>query len=308
MADHNTDSGGYSEKIFVDEVDNDLFCPVCQDVLKNPFQSLCGHMHCLSCWNDLPIERLENTVVVKCTLCVSKTSLQNLSPCRFAKICIEKMLVRCNIESNSTCDWIGILSAMNEHKVNCQFQPPKTSWNLTSGNNTFISLSLPFAKGIVQKVISTRKHKSALCSLKLRLKDKKVTISVKSGQRRVVSVSWSDLFVRLYTNHFPRIVSDILTSTLKDPLLNTENYGLKDPFLLHLRDMILYFLWGDLVCKVMHLREFGLPICDAYNEFDQETVKSILDMNVVDQQMIQTLLTKTLAQNNQFITMVDQLR
>lgn len=40
--------GGY-EEAFVNEVDEDLLCPICQLTLREPFQTKCGHRFCNLC-------------------------------------------------------------------------------------------------------------------------------------------------------------------------------------------------------------------------------------------------------------------
>jgi hypothetical protein len=307
------DHGGFCEKMFVNKVDDDLICPICQDVLKDPFQGKCGHMHCKSCWDDLPNEFLGETMMIKCTVCSERTALQNLSPCRYSKNCINKFLVKCEIISNSTCDWTGTLSAYPGHKVSCQFQSPKSLLNQhvatlnvnNTNQNCVTTLPTPLAKRIVQSVLATRRHHSSLCSLKLQVIDEKGGITIKARCARRVKTSWSDLFVRLYCNFFPRIIKGILEDALKDTAINCEDCSFKDSILLlQLRDMILYFLWCDLVGKVLYIREFGV----RNDNFDIATRSSIVKMSVVDYQSMQKLLSTTLAANSTFMMMVEEHR
>lgn len=313
------DPGGYSDKNFVNEVDEDLICPICQEVLKDPYQIQCGHMQCKSCWDDSSYGDLQGEVMLKCSMCFENTKIGNLSPCRFAKNYIQKLPIRCEKISNSVCDWIGTLPELSDHQIRCQFQQPKNKQfihpeNGSSGtthvnNNIMIcttSWPVPFIKRIVQQVMATRQHKSAFCSLQIQLVEETVTIFVKSKSPNRIEISWSDLFVRLYRNFFPRIVSEIINGASKYLTVNVENFGFNDPSVVNLRDMILYYLWGDLVSNVLHIWESGPPICDVHNDdFDVETMKSVVKMSVIDHQLMKTLLTATLDANKIFLGLVE---
>ena len=45
---------GYDESLFVGDPDEDLKCPICLAVAKNPVQTPCGHIFCGSCFKKLP--------------------------------------------------------------------------------------------------------------------------------------------------------------------------------------------------------------------------------------------------------------
>jgi hypothetical protein len=316
--------GGYSDKIFVGEVDADLICPICQEVLKDPHQIKCGHMHCKSCWEDLPTKNIHGDVLLKCSLCSEETKIKNLSPCRFAKNYIHKLPIKCEKISNSACGWIGTLSELSDHQTKCQFQLPKNNLNQQSNhlqNGSFYTINpnnsikfcstywpTPFLKRIVQQVVATHQHNSAFCSLQLQLVDETITISVnnKIGRLKRIVISWSDLFVRLYRNFFPRIVGEVLNDALKDSTVNIFNFGFNHPSVVDLRDMMLYYLWGDLVSTVLHIWESGPDICHVPNEnFDVETMKSIVKMSNLDHLAMQTLLTTTLDANKYFLALVE---
>ena len=47
----NLSLGGY-EEAFVNEVDEDLLCPICQSPLKEPLLTKCGHRFCRRCLEE----------------------------------------------------------------------------------------------------------------------------------------------------------------------------------------------------------------------------------------------------------------
>ena len=45
---------GYDESLFVGDPDDDLKCPICLAVAKDPVQTPCGHIFCGPCFKKLP--------------------------------------------------------------------------------------------------------------------------------------------------------------------------------------------------------------------------------------------------------------
>jgi hypothetical protein len=126
---------GYPTCGFVCEPAKDSFdCPLCLQVLANPFQCFEGHAFCLSCITKAYLTRQ------CCPVCVRKMSLDKYSPNRLIKDIIESFDVRCNVpeeigirDEDDTCSWIGRPSERQHHIENCVFRRPVLCPNKLGG-------------------------------------------------------------------------------------------------------------------------------------------------------------------------------
>ena len=98
---------------FVNEPDSDYFCPVCQDLLTEPFQPDCGHHLCRSCH-----DRLLKMKKVECPTCREVNALNNARLDKYLERKVNNLKVRCMYHREG-CKWVGEVRYLHDHLDNC---------------------------------------------------------------------------------------------------------------------------------------------------------------------------------------------
>lgn len=110
---------GYSKKLFVDQIPDDLMCALCQDVVRKPLQTkCCGQVYCKVCVNRLP--RIVRGML-SCPHC--KEKLEVFIDKR-AEIFVNNMKIFCT-NVNRGCPWLGQLTNLKKHLENCKLSQDK---------------------------------------------------------------------------------------------------------------------------------------------------------------------------------------
>lgn len=105
---------GYSRKLFVDKIPDDLICALCQDVVRKPLQTkCCGQVYCKVCINRLP--RIVRGML-GCPHCREK--LEVFIDKR-AENFVNNMKIFC-INVQRGCSWMGQLTNLKGHLDNCK--------------------------------------------------------------------------------------------------------------------------------------------------------------------------------------------
>ena len=110
---------------FVDEPDSDYFCPVCQDLLTEPFQLECGHQLCRKCR-----DRLLSSNKTECPTCRDSDALSNARIDKFLKRKVSRVKIYCQHHKQG-CEWVGEVGDLHYHLdhdvVSCPFWCGKRS-------------------------------------------------------------------------------------------------------------------------------------------------------------------------------------
>ena len=109
---------------FVDEPDSDYFCPVCQDLLTEPFQLECGHQLCRKCRY-----RLLSSNKTECPTCRDSDALSNARIDKFLKRKVSSVKIHCQHHKQG-CEWVGEVRDFQYHlghNVACPFWCDKRS-------------------------------------------------------------------------------------------------------------------------------------------------------------------------------------
>ena len=110
---------GYSRRLFVDKIPDDLICALCQDVVRKPLQTkCCGQVYCKVCINRLP--RIVRGML-GCPHCREK--LEVFIDKR-AENFVNNMKISC-INSKRGCSWMGQLTNLKGHLDNCKLAQDK---------------------------------------------------------------------------------------------------------------------------------------------------------------------------------------
>ena len=105
---------GYSRRLFVDKIPDDLICALCQDVVRKPLQTkCCGQVYCKVCINRLP--RIVRGML-GCPHCREK--LEVFIDKR-AENFVNNMKIFC-INAKRGCSWMGQLTNLKNHLDNCK--------------------------------------------------------------------------------------------------------------------------------------------------------------------------------------------
>lgn len=105
---------GYSRRLFVDKIPDDLICALCQDVVRKPLQTkCCGQVYCKVCINRLP--RIVRGIL-GCPHCREK--LEVFIDKR-AENFVNNMKIFC-INVKRGCSWLGQLTNLKAHLDNCK--------------------------------------------------------------------------------------------------------------------------------------------------------------------------------------------
>ena len=94
---------------FVDEPDSDYFCPVCQDLLTEPFQLECGHQLCRKCR-----DRLLSSNKAECPTCRDSDALSNAHFDKFLKRKVSSVKIHCQHHKQG-CEWVGEVRDLHYH-------------------------------------------------------------------------------------------------------------------------------------------------------------------------------------------------
>ena len=109
---------GYDDELFPGVVDEDLYCPICLNVLKDPMQCQINEHHfCTPC-----IKR-HLTNFRTCPSCMEELSLKTLrKPSRFLVKTLAKLFIRCEYV-NHGCEEVVHLENLESHVAICEYKP-----------------------------------------------------------------------------------------------------------------------------------------------------------------------------------------
>ena len=94
---------------FVDEPNGDLFCPVCTDLLTEPFLTDCGHYICRMCRDQL----LRNSQG-SCPSCREPDMLKSARINKYFQRKVNSLQVRCR-NFKEGCNWVGEINNLRDH-------------------------------------------------------------------------------------------------------------------------------------------------------------------------------------------------
>ena len=94
---------------FVGVPDSDYFCPVCQDLLTDPFQPDCGHHLCRQC-RDL----LLSTRKFECPTCRKSNALSYARYDKYLHRKVNSVKVHC-LHHKEGCEWVGEVRYLQNH-------------------------------------------------------------------------------------------------------------------------------------------------------------------------------------------------
>ena len=94
---------------FVGVPDSDYFCPVCQDLLTDPFQLECGHHLCRQC-RDL----LLSTQKIECPTCRKSNALSYAQYDNYHHRKVNSVKVHCQHHKEG-CEWVGEVRYLQDH-------------------------------------------------------------------------------------------------------------------------------------------------------------------------------------------------
>nr|XP_058957789.1 TNF receptor-associated factor 3-like [Pocillopora verrucosa] len=94
-------------------IDAKYLCPYCEKVLRDPFQTSCGHRYCKTC-----VEPLLRSPFPKCV--VDGEEIGETFEDKFAQREILSLPVQCANHCDS-CDWSGELGQLEKHEAQCPY-------------------------------------------------------------------------------------------------------------------------------------------------------------------------------------------
>ena len=103
---------------FADEPDSDFFCPVCRDLLTDPFQPDCGHHLCRKCR-----DYLLSTKKSECPTCRESDALSDARPDKYFLRKVNNVTVRCQYYDEG-CEWVGEVRYLQDHLDRCAIACP----------------------------------------------------------------------------------------------------------------------------------------------------------------------------------------
>ncbi|XP_057298853.1 TNF receptor-associated factor 3-like [Hydractinia symbiolongicarpus] len=114
-------SGGYEYEV-VGEALQDLFCPICLNLLKNAMELECGHALCQTCLQNLEASSKERGFGFVCPSCKQEIHSERVNPAKTINRIVLGVKVKCE-HFMKGCLWIGELSNMPHHlQRECNFQ------------------------------------------------------------------------------------------------------------------------------------------------------------------------------------------
>ena len=109
--------GGYHEHRFQTAVDKNFFCPICQDVLKDPVQCHNEHYFCKACMT----QHLKNSQT--CPVCMEKVTKKTLTkPTRIVTNYLDGLIINCD-HSERGCTKLIQLGRLEAHNRTCKYKP-----------------------------------------------------------------------------------------------------------------------------------------------------------------------------------------
>ena len=110
-------SGGHHEDRFQTSVDKNFFCPICQEVLKDPVQCHNEHYFCKVCIT----QHLKNSKT--CPVCVEKVTEETLNkPSRIVTNYLDGLIINCD-HSERGCTELTELGRLEAHIRVCKYKP-----------------------------------------------------------------------------------------------------------------------------------------------------------------------------------------
>ncbi|XP_035665772.1 TNF receptor-associated factor 2-like [Branchiostoma floridae] len=113
---------GYSREIFEVRVEDKYLCSACRLVLREPFQTYCGHRYCKSCLDEI----FDLPDIQMCKQCPqdvqsedSMLKREQAFPDRAIKRDIGDLPVKCL--NAGLCEWKGKAEQYDEHQETCEF-------------------------------------------------------------------------------------------------------------------------------------------------------------------------------------------
>ncbi|VDP48988.1 unnamed protein product [Heligmosomoides polygyrus] len=103
----------FYEIAFKEGLPYDCTCPVCEQALRAPVITKCGHIFCKQCIN------VENGPI-PCPVCQAEIAPDALKPDKKKQIQVQSLLVKCPYVRYG-CEWTGPLKEMQSHADSCQF-------------------------------------------------------------------------------------------------------------------------------------------------------------------------------------------
>ena len=98
---------------FIEDIPNFLTCAICLSVLKDPYQTPCGHRFCSKCIR--PVMASDNSV---CPTDRKEINTGNTFPDNAVKLQINGLKVRCPMAARG-CEWTGELCNEAAHLSRC---------------------------------------------------------------------------------------------------------------------------------------------------------------------------------------------
>jgi len=106
-------SEGRDPELFVNQINEELICAICQCVLKDPMDTPCGHVFCRSCilesWRRSPTCPFDRSTVEPSELRESTKAFKNI---------LSNLLTFCDFK-NQGCPWEGEWSTLPNHLEKC---------------------------------------------------------------------------------------------------------------------------------------------------------------------------------------------
>ena len=109
--------GGHHEDRFQTSVDKNFFCPICQEVLKDPVQCHNEHYFCKACIT----QHLKNSKT--CPVCMEKVTEETLTePPRIVMGYLDGLIINCD-HSERGCTELIELGSLETHIRVCKYRP-----------------------------------------------------------------------------------------------------------------------------------------------------------------------------------------
>ena len=117
MACYGGASGGHHEDRFQTSVDKNFFCPICQEVLKDPVQCHNEHYFCKACIT----QHLKNSKT--CPVCMEKVTEETLNkPTRIVTNYLDGLIINCDHNERGCTKFIE-LGRLEVHLSVCDYRP-----------------------------------------------------------------------------------------------------------------------------------------------------------------------------------------
>ncbi|XP_046841945.1 E3 ubiquitin-protein ligase NRDP1-like [Xenia sp. Carnegie-2017] len=114
---NNYDSYGYDESRFESPVNDNFYCPICLNVIKDARMCHNEHIFCRKC-----IEEHLRVNAQRCPQCQERLTVSKLLPARFVNNLISKFKISCD-HANRGCPEFVNVEDLERHVENCGFAP-----------------------------------------------------------------------------------------------------------------------------------------------------------------------------------------